>query len=582
MLGFNDLERPLSVRTGAWRSMLTGVQAGCIAVVLAACGAALPWFYMGDGYISEAIVKLDTAGGSTVDPDAFMKNIHSQLVSGPALERTADELELKSSDFDVRTQSGELGILWDILTGKETSPSDETLQLHQALTDSIRLSLDAEAGVMTLSVQASTPVISEQISDYLSRRLVTMVNTGSLAPASQIVDVARAALDKTEASLTGFQMRHGNEFVSQMQELQQRLQEAQASASSVQTRQRDIATALAKAMAMKPQEVFTTAPPSDNAFLPLEDIRQKHAAAKMALAEVAIDHGVKHPKVIAANQAVEDVKAQAAPALKRIIADLKQEEKVVSGEFTTIARQHEQLKNKMDALGTAPQELAGLEAGLERARATYLAALDKSDGQNSSPTFYATIATPAGAGLALRDNTIVLSGAAAGALCGLLAAVFLSGLGRRKNDAVDPEDLTQADSDNTQSSMIAPLEDRYEPPLARYAGYAEPVVDPVLFEDPLLQELDTAWNDERHPGYDEIANDVPLDVLVRQVLMKGRTYRSQDTLQPSLPPLLSSALDGRFEHKNIRSGELQAVRQEMAVLKERLQDYATRKTASRR
>ncbi|MNE68879.1 hypothetical protein D3C80_1645640 [compost metagenome] len=73
-------------------------------------------------------------------------------------------------------------------------------------------------------------------------------------------------------------------------------------------------------------------------------------------------------------------------------------------------------------------------------------------------------------------------------------------------------------------------------------------------------------------GFD--TDDIPLDERVRQVLMGNRTVRNTPQTTPELPPLLSEALAGHFDHEQAEAEELAELRRELALLRERLADYA--------
>ncbi len=67
---------------------------------------------------------------------------------------------------------------------------------------------------------------------------------------------------------------------------------------------------------------------------------------------------------------------------------------------------------------------------------------------------------------------------------------------------------------------------------------------------------------------------MPLDERVRQVLMGNRTVRNATQMSPELPPLLGEAIAGHFDHEQAEAEELAELRRELALLRERLADYA--------
>ncbi len=67
---------------------------------------------------------------------------------------------------------------------------------------------------------------------------------------------------------------------------------------------------------------------------------------------------------------------------------------------------------------------------------------------------------------------------------------------------------------------------------------------------------------------------MPLDERVRQVLMGNRTVGIAGQAPSALPPLLADALAGHADHAQAEAEELMELRRELALLRERLVDYA--------
>jgi hypothetical protein len=158
--------------------------------------------------------------------------------------------------------------------------------------------------------------------------------------------------------------------------------------------------------------------------------------------------------------------------------------------------------------------------------------------------------------------------AGGGALIGLLGSLYL--LSYRRHDEEEEAAFVFEDA------QVPHLEEA--PAQSTQFPEFEPI-EPDVFHD--LEEPaadgDFEPEDEFADYYAEAANDtddIPLDERVRQVLMGNRTVRNAAQMSPELPPLLNEALAGHFDHEQAEAEELAELRRELALLKERLADYA--------
>jgi hypothetical protein len=257
--------------------------------------------------------------------------------------------------------------------------------------------------------------------------------------------------------------------------------------------------------------------------------------------------------------------------LRQLVDGLRADEKRVAQEVATANAERTKHLDRLSSLGVTPGEFSRLQGELETARNAYLEASERRDMSSSTTTAVETRLTrKAGPGELSRDLTQAAMLAVGGALLGLLGSLYL--LSYRRHDE---EEALVFDDAHVLPSEKAPEQSGQFPEF-------EPI-EPDVFHD--LEELaaDSEFEPEAEfadyyagaandSGFD--TDDIPLDERVRQVLMGNRTVRNTPQTTPELPPLLSEALAGHFDHEQAEAEELAELRRELALLRERLADYA--------
>ncbi|CDN96013.1 hypothetical protein BN949_05187 [Agrobacterium tumefaciens] len=172
--------------------------------------------------------------------------------------------------------------------------------------------------------------------------------------------------------------------------------------------------------------------------------------------------------------------------------------------------------------------------------------------------------------------------AGGGALIGLLGSLYL--LSYRRHDEEEAAAPILENDEQLPLSMEADEEFRQEqsPQFAEF----EPI-EPDVFHD--IEELAADGDVEPEDAFADYyagaandADDIPLDERVRQVLMGNRSFQTADQPRPELPSLLSEALAGHFDHEQAEAEELAELRRELALLRERLADYADHRDGYRK
>ncbi len=555
------------------RHCLRLLTAGCVAAATVT-GAALPLLLVDSGfrgYVSQAQIEVSQTAYDAPDATRFLAMARRTLLSPGGLDRISSDLKLKPADLVGVRKQGEFHLLVDLLTGADARPLSPREALNSAVGDGIGLELSPDETTLIVTSRAATPEAAMRLTDYLSMRIMADGKAGTMTPAMREMERARTRMDEAEAALSGFQMRHGDAVITEVQQLEQQLRDVNDRIAAATRQQQSLQADLAAASALKPNDLFSKPLPSGIAFSALEDIRQKHAAASMALSSISVDYGPKHPRHIAARNAVDAVQALAAPALRQLLDALRADEKRIAEEIADAEAERKKNLDRLNGLGVAPGEFSRLQGELETARNIYLEASERRDlSSAATPALETRLAKKAGPGELSRDLAQAAMMAGGGGLIGLLGSLYL--LTYRRHD----EEEQDASAFEPEAAIRLPEE---EP--AQFSEF-EPI-EPAVFDDLQSPDAETAGLDAGHDEesfadyYGGAVNDderMPLDERVRQVLMGNRTVGIAGQAPSALPPLLADALAGHADHAQAEAEELMELRRELALLRERLVDYA--------
>lgn len=559
---------------------------------LTGAGAFLPGILLDQGpkgYVSNATIAVSASNSSSSEVSRTIMQVREAVLSPISLGLAVSDLQLQAEDVGGSPQASRMGFLMDMLFEDGSNSGSPVNPAENALQKSINIS--ASDNGIDVSAVAATPDIAQRIADYVSSRIITEVGIRGHEPGLQVLEQARKGLDNADAALTGFQMRHGEEAISRIRSLQQSRLDIDATIAALSRHSEELKDAVATVSAMKRDDILTKSLPALAAFAPAEGMRQTYDAAKLALAEVNVDHGPKHPRSIAAQGAVDAARTGMLTAARQGLEAVKREESTVTASLDKQSADRAELENQLAALGDAPAELARLETNLGNARRDYLAASEKVGPFARAPYVTATLLEKAEAGTARYDNASSGLMAAGGGLLGFLLSLLI--LSFRPSEQMEEEIVPDA----ANHIAVGEGEILLEPVVDEAPVFAEPIeIEPGLFDDlqnadietvhvaevPALHDEDRAVLDD---DYQEAANDVPLDERVRQVLMGNLVRPEGASTAPApfrLPPLLAAALAGDAEHAEAETDELKLLRQELALLKEQLREHSNAEDALRK
>lgn len=518
-------------------------------------------------------IRIQLAPASTQKPDAqvLMTLAQNAVLSDEGTAELAQQIINDGLVLSSVPEATWLGLLGEVVLGKAPTPSDPVMRARRDIRDRITLSQAGDGSALFVTTYAETSGASVRFAQYAANRIVAHINADQPSSGKDNSDIKRTIFEKAEAAVTGFQVRHGAEAMAKMETASQDLALVSRSIEQLEATLADTARNVSSLAAFKGDKALEREIPDDAAFLPLQDIAQQYAAASNTLAQLSVQYGPKHPRVIAATQTLSEIKASASATLRRITSEMKQQELVAKTELAKAKSKQQALEKELAVFGDAPQELGKLEAELEEAREAYFSDINENGPQalNASNQF-AVANAPLAVNIA-NDFRQKISLAIIGGGAGFVSALLMLAIMRYRFFKGQPE------------ACIEDIQQVHDPDML--AQFTEP--QEILFADEgeeysLEPEENFDASDETSRYYGFAANDIPLDQRVREVLMRGSMKVPQHDVA-QFPPVIAAAMQGRFEmHAYEEPDELSEVRRDLAILRQRLHDYADRKAASSR
>ncbi len=272
MMAIRPDEDAVAAPSSEWRRhcrrLLT---AGCVAAATMA-GAALPLFLVDSGfrgYVSQARIEVTQTAYDAPDASRFSGNGTPHPAFALRLERVTADLKLTPADMVGVRNQGELGLLFDLLTGGQGRVVSPREALNGAVGEAIRLELTPDENTLVVTAKAATPETAMRLTDYLSMRVMADGKAGTMTPAMRIMENARKKLDEAEAAVNGFQMRHGDAVLTEVQQLEQQLRDVNEGLARSGREKQLVKADLTAVAALKPNDVFSKPLPTVRLFLHL-------------------------------------------------------------------------------------------------------------------------------------------------------------------------------------------------------------------------------------------------------------------------------------------------------------------------
>lgn len=540
--------------------------------VTAAFGITIPFIatqLQGTQFRAETQISVAAQRGNTVSAAI------AELSSKTALDNTIRTLNLASVDENRPTI---VRVVSEVISGEVKTVSQIEEAARQRLRDAMFVSYDAAGGRVVLAAKADDPqtaaAIANQLAGELRHALVSSVGD---APSPQL-DAMRKAAARAEAALAGFVGKLDDQTRAKLQSLHDQRNTLDTDIADAERRLSELEDKQKQASSMKLADVLAKPLPDSLEFTGLEYERQRYVEAELAVQQLAANLGPLHPRLIAAQGALDGARRDIGSALRQLVTSLNND---VASATTSLA----DLKDRKTALGAdkplneMAAQLSSLHVAAQEARQN----LEKAEVTSRSSAPAAISAPPvirtASPAAAERLGPDIIRLAGLGALVGLTAGLALAALRYRRQSRLATEfEEMPVHLDLPQHDLLA------EPAAA--AVIADTIPGDQFDEDDRLIEAEPA--EERFA-----ANDVGFGNHMRSLLFENRLPAKDAVLPQHVGALVDQSITRRgderwqlwadaaaevpdYDQPHYDQEELLQLQRELAELRELVAEHAAR------
>lgn len=508
--------------------------------------------------------------------------IHSamqELGSKTVLDNVIRTLNLASGE---ENHPNILRVVSEVLSGDVTTVSQTEEAARQRLKDAISVSYDTTGSRVLLAAKADDPQTAAAIANQLGSefRRALLSNVGK-TPSSQ-VEAMRKAADRAEAALAGFVGKLDDDAREKLRSLHDERRNLETDIAGIEQRLAELRDKQQMASAMKLADVLARPLPDSLEFTGLEYERQRYVQAELSAQQLAVNLGPLHPRLVAAQGALDGARRDIGSALRQLVA-------LLDNDVATTTKSLSDLKGRKTALDadrplneTATQ-LASLQAAAEEARQN-LDKLEASSHDVARPVSAAMppVLLPASSASAERLGPDVLKLAGAGALAGMFAGIALAAMRyRRQSRLADEFDDMPVHLDLSEDDLPA------EQQPAR--GWTERVAEELAVDGIAPGHDEDTLSADHEPVEERFAaNDTAFGDRMRSLLIENRLSTGEVALPQHVGALVDASLNRRGEENwqlwadasEAASGydqdELLELQRELAELRELVAEHAAR------
>ncbi|RWX77037.1 hypothetical protein EPK99_15355 [Neorhizobium lilium] len=542
-------------------------------------GGLLPFVFQPESvsrYVAETQARVQT-----VD-DAAVTNAIAGLKSKQSLDNLIHSLDLTHDDNFAPHSPGFVQVVSDIVSGGGMTIAQGEAQIRDRLAEAIAVTYDRGSRLVRVSVTAGEAGKANKLADTLSGMFSDGLTyaAGRTDPA---LEGLRQALERAEAALSGF-LSHMDE--KRVIELRQFRSDKETLAAQIAQAEADLAALSRKATqasSMTEDDVFARPLPDNVEFTGLEYQRQRQVQAKLTVDQLSANLGPRHPRLLAAQAALDEVRKDMQQAIRQLVSSLQREQAEAVKQLAEMKARRDGMAADKDKADGA-ERLASLETAVDEARNNYLQGQQNGAVTPAKPAAPAVqFVKPAVVRRADTAATIPWLWCAAGAGLGFAAASAVVVSFRRRRDAFAEEQHvaeTEADLDWMQDvDLLAddintgeePEPVRQHWPERAHSAAIEPIVSDTW---PLVA-----------------ANDRSLVDQINDVLMANRRPVAEVKLPPLVAAVMAGGL-GSVETKRPAAAspveddpkdeqDIVALRREMSELRDKLRFYSERRFTGR-
>ncbi len=538
-------------------------------------GGALPLLFSGSlPQTFEAATRLKVEAASESAVEGALTALRSKQV----LDNLVRALNLRRDGEFAVDRPSVIRVVSDIVSGNEMTVSQAENRLRERLSQAVTAGYDRGADQVVISATAADAGEAAKIANMLGDTFRNELAAAGATMSDPVVENLRQTLERAEAALAGFAEETGGQKLAELRRSQSEKQQVAAEVVEAQAHLADVKSRAARASAMTLEDVLNKPLPDSLDYTGLEYQRQRHVEAKLAVDQLSGNLGPRHPRLLAAQAALQEVRLDIQKTLKQLSATLRQQE-------TTAGRNLAELKNKQvrkpddKEIADSAARLAALEGAAKEARQNYLDALHRSEVQAAPPTAKVEVVSPATVEAAQTVGLSILEISGAGAVMGLCFGLAFAGLTRRKSASGGMDE--EPAFDHAEEPVPAPL---WSTEAVDSGEMADDEGDPDYYEPARDFQASRVT-----PRYMMPANDAPLAEQIRDMLIANR----RPLREIDLPPLVKAVMSGGSAHppsygvarsspQDIRKAEeVRELRRNMTELRERVQSYSARRGLAR-
>jgi uncharacterized protein involved in exopolysaccharide biosynthesis len=265
-------------------------------------GAAFP-LMMPQAPVRYSAATVLHVGGDTATRPALTQAAAKKLVSAPMIAAAVASLKLDRDPEFAGEKPNAVGIALDLLSGNGAA-ADAASRAEASLAAAVEVVPDGGTGLVRLNVSTASAEKSRQIAARLSGMLLASL-AGSAAGSDSTL---KKAYEQARAELDAFTAKTGEGNVKVAIDLQQRINQLDADLKVAEQRITLSKERADRLKAAKPADVVDGVLPTDMMSPVLLEARDRYAAEKATLAQLSIDLGPRHPKLLAQQGIVDGLR----------------------------------------------------------------------------------------------------------------------------------------------------------------------------------------------------------------------------------------------------------------------------------
>ncbi len=448
--------------------------------------------------------------------------------SDAVLDRVIDDLGLQQSRELAFGVPSAISVFADLIFDENTTVAERNTAVREHLAGSIDVIVDDAGTGVTIVALANDASAASMLANAVARQLRSEIDVSGLAAHDPGIEEARLAAEKAEEALTAFTNELGPESLAALRLADSEARALAEEAASTDARLRDVTAKRQHVSGMTLKDVLERPLPDGLEFTALDYQRQRHVEAKVARDQLSSLLGTRHPRLKAAQGALEEAAGDIEIALMRLADDLQRQQASLSDQLADLKRRQATPANEANQPG---QQLKALEAAARTSRLRYEETRQEQQiagkGEALSLRISETAQPGQAIGIGLPTAGIVGLGGLAGLSLSLVAAF-------RRTRSEEEGDLDLASGPDGVSANQAE-ETEYVPDLG------------VLLSEELMPSLPWPSESEAAPLFEAIESrtseeaELPLANRIREILSRNAVTEGQGAPRP---PLVAAVVSG--------------------------------------